>query len=491
MKFAKLAPKALLLVLTTAFLVAISFAQDIGPVVTAPPLRLTVWPGISTLIYVKTLPNAACALYTNGLNDVQHTLQLYADQEGTIHFNAQPPLFEFDSLRGLLPDVVDVLLQCKGDSATVTTYPIELRASFSRSIDFPAPSPLPKPEGMIRPALRGAQLSLSNQELLEAGYPMRPDPKQAPGAYASWLRAVSEPVTLVSPETVPLPGFIDSPTTQQSTSNWSGFELDPSNVTTTTASGPQPDPYDWVTGTWIVPSVTGEPIWLTNSVLWIGLDGAGTTDLIQDGTQQNSTAGGVSMPMPWWFSTYWVWTTILPNPNPNQPTEEPTNLVVTAGDMMFSQVWIANPVISGSQTHSGPPTPTGNSAFFYVQDLTTRAVFISPPEPLNFSSPVSFTGQTAEWIMERPAYVGSPSDIILPDLANYDVAFMYGAEAQTASGIYVDWNSSANTQLTMEGCTTRFAFVNACMLAPTDVLSTAAPSVNVSGGIQFNWHNFH
>src|ERR1035438_9406757 len=98
MKFVRLAPKALLLVLATVFLAAASFAQDI-----APTVRLTVTPGIPNPIYIKTQPNAVCALYTNGIhdrdnkadsreqfpeNDAQHTLQLYADQVGTIHFNA-------------------------------------------------------------------------------------------------------------------------------------------------------------------------------------------------------------------------------------------------------------------------------------------------------------------------------------------------------------------------------------------------------------------
>jgi hypothetical protein len=48
------------------------------------------------------------------------------------------------------------------------------------------------------------------------------------------------------------------------------------------------DRHCWVHGRWHVPAVVGEFNRQTYSALWVGLDGDGTTDLVQAGTESDS-----------------------------------------------------------------------------------------------------------------------------------------------------------------------------------------------------------
>ena len=54
------------------------------------PLRLTIAPGNSSRIAMKTMPKAVCLLHEDGVSDTGHSFKLLSDDEGIIRFNVKP-----------------------------------------------------------------------------------------------------------------------------------------------------------------------------------------------------------------------------------------------------------------------------------------------------------------------------------------------------------------------------------------------------------------
>ena len=109
-----------------------------------------------------------------------------------------------------------------------------------------------------------------------------------------------------------------------SSNNWSGTER-------IAAAGS----FDWVSGAWTVPSVTGESKTSAYSTIWVGIDGDNNqSDLVQAGTEQDVLYTG-SMSA----ATYYGWTEFLPQ----QPAEVTlTDFSVSPGDNIFIEVYVAN-----------------------------------------------------------------------------------------------------------------------------------------------------
>ena len=181
MKYPKLGP---LVSLIAFFLVSMpgGFAQNESANQIAPPLRLTVAPTASSMVTMKTLPNAVCTLHAEGATDAKHSLKVFADDEGTIRFHVNPTAESEQAAR--------VAVDCAAAGKT-STFPLELRPNSKPTSDMPAPAAeLAKPRAgaVIRPALSKADaLSLSTEELIQIGYPVRPDAQKAPKAFATWL----------------------------------------------------------------------------------------------------------------------------------------------------------------------------------------------------------------------------------------------------------------------------------------------------------------
>jgi hypothetical protein len=184
-------------------------------------------------------------------------------------------------------------------------------------------------------------------------------------------------------------------------SNWSGFEL----------HGPA-QTFNTVFGNWYVPAIAlGEANVATYSAFWIGLDGDGTNDLVQDGTEQNLQEicfyfGCFD------FTSYYAWSEFLPQ----QQTEQVVaGFTVSPGDEMYSNLSMCS--------FSGPycfGVYNGTNAAFLLEDITQSeyTLFYTPRGSTHVG------GSEAEWIMERPGINNS-----LPDLANYVFAIMSGAYA--------------------------------------------------------------
>jgi hypothetical protein len=415
--------------------------------INSQPVRHTVTPDQSTAVEIKAMPNAACVLGPENSSDARRSIKLYTGDSGVIRFHARPAAHS--------DETIQLVAECQFGS-TAMTYRIELRAASAPTSSFPAPASLEastQQKRILRPALTGDAMALSETELLQRGYPPRPDPQKAPEAYSAWLGSVSRPTIQVSEQKparysgrVHGPAKIDKssgPANGPQTSNiWSGFAL----------SGGA-SPFNWVMGEWIIPSVSPEPGFFNTSYssLWIGLDGEGNGDVVQDGTEQDAfvTAG-------WGIEVYYAWTEWWPL------LEQPIfDFFLNPGDIMFSEVWVGDA--------DGLRDAGGSYGWFYLQDLTNgHATVRYTPIPKG----TVFWGNSAEWIMERPTeFFG------IPDLANYHSAVMWSAAATRQNWDYPLYTQEPNDQFTM--------------INPNDghVLSTVVPTGAAS--MQFYWHNFN
>jgi hypothetical protein len=259
-------------------------------------------------------------------------------------------------------------------------------------------------------------ITASDADLLTYGYPRRPTPSDKK-AYAMWQRAVS--TTRVTPELVPNPGRFHRPNQQLATlpatkntakttsGNWSGYSL----------VGGSPA-FDEVVGLWIVPNISTQFESFTGyTSTWVGIDGnCKCDDLIQDGTEQEWVNGKPK---------YYAWVEFIPesevvlNSFPIQPGD-----IISA----YSEVGTKNGVITG---------------FFYIANLSTnKSVSTSLAIPKN----TTFSGLSAEWIMERTE-VGGTFENPLP---YYAYAYMDNAWAyRSGSTTRIDYLSQTNQNITM------------------------------------------
>jgi hypothetical protein len=458
MKSSNCLKKGGILMATWAMGAVLGFAQNTLPIQSDPPLGFTVTPNLSSPIVMKTLPQATCVLHAEGASDEEHQLKLFADDQGIVRFNVRP------SAESDKPARFEV--DCAA-SGKVAKFPLHLLASSSPTADMP----LPKPEtrqlqlgASLRAALTEDEaLNLSSDELAKRGYPIRPDESQTPGAFDAWLRTVTRPSRFVAPRLVPRPEVRHSPRITNGTensNNWSGFELNGGgNV------------YDWVMGEWQVPTVSPESSQHIYSALWIGLDGDGTADLVQAGTEQEITDinfFGIHFD----FTSFYGWTEFLPQ----QPSEQVIpNFTVAPGDLILAQVYVGDPGSSASLS--------GGYGIFFVENVTRAehtTIYTSRCAASLWGICLNWTkvgGSEAEWIMERPTLTVNGQQS-LPDLANYSVALMSNAAAHIV-----------NAGPFFMGAQGGAPFLQISMFNGNDLLSDVSPVT--FDEMKFVWHNFH
>jgi Peptidase A4 family len=467
--------------LSTSLLIAApqGFPQQSADFNSRGPVRFTVAPNTSSHIAMKTLPKATCMVYATSDSDVEHALKAFADDDGMIHFHVTP-LAEAEQLAHFSVD-------CTAAHQSVT-YDLELRPNSVPTDDMPAPVAevrAPQATDVIRPALaRADAIGLTGDELLKRGYPVRPDAGQAPTAYATWLRAVTRPSRKVNPRQVQRPeveagpatltGLVYGPVNQGgpgtgsistlvTTNNWSGFVLAAPYATYSPSVT-----YDLVDGRWNVPVVSPETNKRVYSNMWIGLDGWGASpygdsDLWQAGTDSDDS----EVVHGYRLTTYDAWTLFLPQGIGGVLP----NFTVEPGDEIFSEVWVANLEKS--------PSLSGMYAIAYFENLTSgKNTFVYQCRgsvrdgQCTSDNQTQILGLSADWILERPKVNGQ-----LPDLANYQFAYMYDAEALQSSGSWVYYNGFGifNNQVMMYN--------------GRDFLSGAYGDSATEIG--FEWFNFH
>ena len=419
----------------------------------ATPLSFKVPPHALSAISFSTAPNAQCSVAPATGSSSAKAFTVFANDEGTATFYATPSKES---------SAVQLVATCSsGNRQTIEIQPVAgAKPLVAHAASNDAEMNL-RLGHTVRPALTGDPMALSSEELVKRRYPSRPDQQQAPGAYADWLRAVSKPATFIPPKTVTVEGRHHGPVkvfagpggpakvgnTPGGSTNWSGYVLSGLGVS---------KPFDWVEGLWNVPATVGGEEGTTSwSSFWIGLDGWDSSDVVQDGTNQNVTVSdGIA------YRTYSPWTEIWP-----QELEQTiSNFNINPGDEIYSEVYMGDA--------NGNVNPWGGYGYFWFEDLTTgQYTFLST----QFNSG-TYYGNNAEWIMERPSINGVSGDY--DDLSDYWYAVMQDPYARTSDGYYTGYlgpgEGDNSYQLTMYN--------------GNDALSTVYP-IN-SNEMLFLWENY-
>lgn len=234
---------------------------------------------------------------------------------------------------------------------------------------------------------------------------------------------------------------------------WSGIQVRNANAS-----------YDIVGGQWTVPAiVNGEFGRTSDSLIWVGIDGFATANLVQAGTAQYDTVpniGGIPINL----STYFAWTEVLPQ---QQTIQQIAGFNVSPGDVIATSVAVRNPADNPPAPggHATPSDDQGSDGIFDIYNLTTR-------QRIRVVTPRSATtvgGHQAEWIVERPSFDGTPSD-----LGNYGSVQIQNAYAGRANDGQLGILDDDSYEIYMQIGQRR--------------LSDAVPINN--SAMQFYWHAF-
>jgi hypothetical protein len=382
-----------------------------APAVIQPSLLETIPRDSASMVTVQTLPDAVCNLDARDAPDTEHGLTLLADEDGAVSFEAQPVAESSQEAK--------LALDCRAPDGARWLHPITLRQGSARNradVGVAVPRAAASASRTLRPALAEDPTTLTTAELLARGFPPRPDPVRSADTYARWLRSASQPMSLIAPRLVPRPGRFHGPATNGNAeaANWSGLVLAQPGVA-----------YDAVYGWWDVPRVYAQSdFWSFHySSTWVGIDGWASSDVVQDGTEQDSkTIAWVQT------SNYSVWIEWFP-----EPELSVSNLPVNPGDRVEAWAWVGDV--------SGNPDVHGGFGWFYLtNDSTHSGGYANIPIP----SGTTFVANSAEWIEERPAQSGS-----LSSLANYSSAAIHGIQAYDETWTLHQYTTDTYWQLNM------------------------------------------
>jgi hypothetical protein len=281
-----------------------------------------------------------------------------------------------------------------------------------------AQAPLPGAPSLFRFAVPPAgfvALNASNAELDAYGLPPRPAFSVRNGrAMNAWVRAMSAAKFAVVPQ-VRVTGHLHRPAlglaslqrgqlrgqaAAMTSLNWTGQALTAPNT------GFGANSFAEVMGQWVVSAVqqaVGSCSGTDSSSTWVGIDGLISQDVLQAGTEADAAcSGGVTTQNIYaWFEWY-----------PNY-SYEVTNFPETRGSSIFVVVR-ANSDTSGTAT------------FVNLQTNQYTAIGITPP------SGTRLAGDSAEWIVERPALGAAKT---LSTLADFGMIGMMSEISYLQSGV--------------------------------------------------------
>lgn len=274
---------------------------------------------------------------------------------------------------------------------------------------FPAP-----PEGFD-------PIHAADQDLHSYGFPPRPNPFKSRAAYAAWSHMVGAARIRVNPifkrsnvQHMPMipagfsrPGAPPKKSNTDYSTNWSGEAL----TNGATAFGTNSFYTLW--GEFNVPIAeqqfgvcNGSPEY---SATWVGMDGFNASpDVVQTGTESDATCYGGNN-----VGTYYAWWEWYPGYE-----TQITNLQISPGDDI------------GVQTEVTSPT---SAAIFFTDETTNQYV------PVGITAPAGtrFTGNSAEWIVERPkvgATLATLQNYVTDYMAN-TITLLYGSNTLVFGGL--------------------------------------------------------
>jgi hypothetical protein len=129
---------------------------------------------------VEVPAGATCLLHPAGNADPRQSIPVYSDEDGVARFHAVRPTG---------PNSVEQLeLDCTQSDGSSKTYSVDLRLE---STFAPRPFDPSRTDLKVRPALSGDPLSYTQEQLIQAGYGLRPDPIRNWEGYQRWLAAAS------------------------------------------------------------------------------------------------------------------------------------------------------------------------------------------------------------------------------------------------------------------------------------------------------------
>jgi hypothetical protein len=291
------------------------------------------------------------------------------------------------------------------------------RAQTAQGARIPTiPTNLPNIRTFLAPPAIFNAVVASPESLQQYGFPPRPDQLSAPAAYNAWAKAVSAPQTRLQspqleqaaisngPARIVPSGESKHPANElnsvpaniiaANSNNWSGY-ADCDNTT-------RPFAKSLIYAYWIVPVAqhafgNSSGGWDYSSQ-WVGIDGYGSPDVLQAGTETDAYASGTTR-----ATFYAAWIEWFPF---NE--SRITNFPVAPGNEIFVQVWNTSATV-------------GNA---YLLNLTTqKAVSFT----FNAPSGTTLVGNSAEWVVERPGIGGSLATLTNYVACPFDLCYAFGS----------------------------------------------------------------
>jgi hypothetical protein len=221
---------------------------------------------------VAVTAGSNCILHPEGNKDPKESIPVNADEDGVARFLA---------VRPKLPNsVARLALDCTDANKRTKTYSVDLR---SEATFKPRPFDASRTTLAVRPALTGDPRHFTPEELVTAGYGLRPDPTEHPDAYQRWLAAASVPVHKLRTDRTLVPFLIsrqrflkrsdqapvlNAKVYKTPSSGWTGAILKGSYQKKATSD--ETISYGASSATVVVPNVTPGPT--ASMTIWNGLD---------------------------------------------------------------------------------------------------------------------------------------------------------------------------------------------------------------------------
>ena len=416
---------------TTSAQLAVSAAPEAGMAPTP------VYPDFSYAVALAMQPWTQCTIYPEGNSgDAAHTNVLSAGASGEVRF--YPPSADWGER---------LTLNCTLNGSTAGTYLVDLTdpSTFTRK----SQADLVPHVTRTRPALTGDLSALSLDDLLQQGYPPRPDASKDVSGYKRWTQAVTGPVDVFNGMLVAVLGRGFSTYQGTINCNWTGF-VQSANGFANLGCGIEAEYtgtlYDMYAMTMFAPtSGCTVPGSACLTALWGGVGGSlvnltdfglgvvGPTALIQSGFALvgNSASAPFVQFAPNGYS--------LPTP----PSDR-----YTAGDTFLVWGWAASDVMCDPTTGG----PQFGCFGFEDESASPPWVFAGPDLALNAPTSATFIPATAEFIAEVSS---APTN----GNASYGYDYMYaaawdetgtehldpgGGESNPDPYIYTQQNDSSN-----------------------------------------------
>jgi hypothetical protein len=295
-----------------------------------------------------------------------------------------------------------IYLDCTSKDGTSRLYSIDIEPTTSpvAELRLDASRLKPIPGSFVRSALTGDLMKPTQAELRAGHYPPRPDPTKDRKRYEQWIDIVRRPFTIVPLDLIALPR-------QAGSVVWDGFvALSPVGH------------YFEAFAAWNLPAVSSAVSPLTSDTFvyfWVGLDGWGTQEIVQAGAalELHATSGGN------YTVSRYPWTETYPNVLHAVP-----NLTIHTHDLLY--VTVVTSCDSAGHVCVHDPDPNYRYAFFDVSNVTAGkggSVIVA------YNSKVTFTGTSAEWIVE------SISSQTLPKYEDTTMSYASVADSATPQSL--------------------------------------------------------